>query len=268
MLGVAIETGAALLLYTGRGFLGTAGFLIALSLAALALGIWVGAERVSPLRRWLGAIIAFALAGIFASIWTRFTGGRLAGWTGALAALFLLAEPAYTGGALLSSLTERYRSVASTALLGAAFGVLLASLFLIPRLSAGVILVAAAIVLTTVALWDVSRAHYPLMNKSIAMTNKVALITGVGSSGQVGYVIAQRMLDAGARVCITGLNDQVHELARELGGDTMSVPADLTDTAAVAALLDQVHARYGRLDVLVNEAGGLSVIKSLADTET
>jgi 3-oxoacyl-[acyl-carrier protein] reductase/2-deoxy-D-gluconate 3-dehydrogenase len=267
-LGIATETGIALVLYTERGFLGTAGFLVALSLAALALGIWVGAERATPIRRWLGAIIAFALAGIFAVIWTRFNGARLAGWTGALAALFLLAEPAYTSGALLSSLTERYRSVAASALLGAAFGVLLASLILIPRLSAGVILVAAAIALTLVAMWDVSRARYPLMNNTIAMTNKVALITGVGSSGQVGYIVAQQMIAAGARVCITGLHAQVHELARQLGHDTLAVQADLTDGHAVAALIDQVQDQCGRLDVLVNVAGGLSVIKPLAETET
>ncbi|HEX6064650.1 MAG TPA: SDR family oxidoreductase [Longimicrobiales bacterium] len=268
MLGIGLETGAALLLYTERGFLGTAGFLFALGLAALAVGIWVGAEPAGVLKRWLGAIIAFALAGIFAMVWTRLNGARLAGWSGALAALFLLAEPAYTGGALLSSLAARYRSVSASALLGAAFGILLASLFLIPRLSAGVIFEASAIVLTIVAIWDVSRTHYPLMNNSLAMTNKVALITGVGSAGQVGYFIAQRMIEAGARVCITGMHEDVHELARELGNETLSVQADLTDTQAVTALLDQVQGRFERLDVLVNVAGGLSVIKALGETET
>ncbi len=268
MLGIALETGAALLLYAERGFLGTAGFLIALSLAALALGVWVGAERASGIRRWLGAIVAFALAGIFAAIWSRLNGARLAGWSGALAALFLLAEPAYTGGALLKSLTTRYRTVAASALLGAAFGVLLASLVLIPRLSASVILVAAAVVLTSVAIWDVSRPAYPLMDNSFAMMNKVALITGVGSSGQVGYVIAQKMIAAGARVCITGRHEQVQELARELGHDTLAVQADLIDVDAVAALLTAVEGRFERLDVLVNVAGGLSVIKPIAETET
>jgi NAD(P)-dependent dehydrogenase (short-subunit alcohol dehydrogenase family) len=182
--------------------------------------------------------------------------------------LFLLAEPAYTSGALLASLAERFRGTAAATLLGAAFGVLLASLLLIPRLPASVILVGAAIVLTTVALWDVSRSRYPLMNNTIAMTNKVALITGVGRAGQVGYVIAQRMIDAGARVCITGLDEQVHRLARELGAGTLSVPADLTNADAVATLLGEVRERFGRLDVLVNVAGGLSVIKPLAETET
>jgi NAD(P)-dependent dehydrogenase (short-subunit alcohol dehydrogenase family) len=69
-------------------------------------------------------------------------------------------------------------------------------------------------------------------------------------------------------VCITGMQEQVHELARELGNETLSVQADLTDTSAVTALLDQVQARFERLDVLVNVAGGLSVIKALGETET
>jgi NAD(P)-dependent dehydrogenase (short-subunit alcohol dehydrogenase family) len=76
------------------------------------------------------------------------------------------------------------------------------------------------------------------------------------------------MIEAGARVCITGMHEEVHQLARELGNETLSVQADLTDTQAVTALLDQVQSRFERLDVLVNVAGGLSVIKALGETET
>src|SRR5688572_26924724 len=236
---MAIECGAALMLYTGRGFLGTAGFLIALSLAALALGLWVGADRSALLRRWLLVIFAFALAGIFTMIWTR-TGARLTGFGGAFAALFLLAWPAYTAGALLSSLAETNRSVAPAALFGGAAGSLLAALILIPQLPAGVIFVGAAILLTVSGLWDVSRSHYPHMNDASAMTNKVALVTGVGHSGQVGFAIAQSFLAAGSRVCITDVRETVRDLVRELGDSAIAVQADLTDDASVSAMIDEI----------------------------
>ncbi len=266
MLGVAIECGAALLLYTGRGFLGTAGFLIALSLAALALGLWVGTENGATLRRWLIVILAYAIAGAFATVWSRM-GASLRGMGGALAALFLLAWPAYTTGALFTTLADRVRSVAPAALFGSAAGSLAAALLLIPRLPAGVIFVGAAIILTAAALWDVSQARYPYMNNTFAMTNKVALITGVGHPGQVGYAIAQRFLAAGARVCITDVRESVRELGRELGDGALAVQSDLTDENSVKAMIEQIREELGRLDVVVNVAGGLSVIKPLADTE-
>jgi NAD(P)-dependent dehydrogenase (short-subunit alcohol dehydrogenase family) len=254
------------LLYTAHGFLGTAGFLIALSLAALALGLWVGAESATTLRRWLGVIIAFASAGIFAAIWRSVPTPSVAGWSGALAALFLLAWPAYTSGALFTALAQRNRSVASAALFGAAAGILSASLLLIPRLPPSVIFGGAALVLIAVALWDISQTHHTYLNNASAMTNKVALVTGVGHQGQVGFVVAQRLLAAGARVCITDVTPRVLELAGELGASAFGVQADLTDEAAVARLLGDVTSRYGQLDVVVNVAGGLSVIKPLADT--
>ncbi|HEY0304778.1 MAG TPA: SDR family NAD(P)-dependent oxidoreductase, partial [Longimicrobiales bacterium] len=256
------------MLYTGRGFLGTAGFLIALSLAALALGLWVGAEHSSLLRRWLMVIFAFALAGIFTTIWTR-TGASIRGLGGAFSALFLLAWPAYTSGALLASLSETPRSVAPPALFGGAAGSLAAALLFIPQLPAGVIFVGASIMLTVAGLWDVSRTNYLYkMNDDSAMTNKVALITGVGHPGQVGYAIAQRFLSAGARVCITDVRESVRDLVRDLGEGAIAVQSDLTDENSVNAMIAEIKQKFGRLDVVVNVAGGLSVIKLLADTET
>ena len=267
-LGAGVESGAALLLYTERGFLGTAGFLIALSLAALALGLWVGVEVTSLLRRWIGIVVAFSGAAVFCGLWASARDLRSSGLGGALAALFLLAWPAYTAGALLTALAARTRSAAVATLIGAAFGVLLAALLLIPRWPASVIFVAAAILLALVALWDVRMAQTIEMNNPSPMTNKVALITGVGNRGQVGFVVAQRMLAAGARVCVTDVTPGVLELADELGAGVLGVQADLTDDVAVTNLIEQVRTRFDRLDVVVNVAGGLSVIKPLAETQT
>ncbi|MGH7577055.1 MAG: hypothetical protein ACREM1_18245, partial [Longimicrobiales bacterium] len=62
-LGAAMAAGSALLLYTGQGFLATAGFLLAVSIASAAAGIWVGgpqaaARSARPGRRWLWAVLA------------------------------------------------------------------------------------------------------------------------------------------------------------------------------------------------------------------
>jgi 3-oxoacyl-[acyl-carrier protein] reductase/2-deoxy-D-gluconate 3-dehydrogenase len=268
-LGIAIETGAALLLFTTRGFLGSAGFIVGVSLAALGLGLWVGAEPAPRWRRWLWVILAFTAAGIFTAFW-RSIGDQQqpAGIAGALAVLLVLAEPAYTSGALFNTLAERQHGVAAPAFFGAAAGILLAALILIPRLPPSVIFVGAAIILAATALWDLSKSRsISEMHSLPALTHKVALITGVGNRGQVGYALAEHFIAAGARVCVTDVTANVVELARELGADALAVQADLTDGAAVEQLIERVRAEFGRLDVVVNAAGGLSVIKPLAETQ-
>ncbi len=268
MLGIAIETGAALLLFTTRGFLGSAGFVVGVSLAALGLGLWVGSEPATPLRRWIWVILAFTAAGIFTAVWRGPTNEQQpVGLAGALAVLFVLAEPAYTSGALFNTLAQRVRGTASAAFFGAAAGIIIAAILLIPRLQPSVILIGAAIILAATALWQLGQTNFLSdMTNVPALTHKVALITGVGNQGQVAYALARRFIDAGARICVTDVTANVLELARELGEDTLAVQADLTDTAAVDRLIEQIRARFGRLDIVVNTAGGLSVIKPLAET--
>jgi hypothetical protein len=150
-LGVAIgagsESGAALLLYTSKGFLGTAGFLVGLVLIALALGLWVGADERPVRGRWLATVVAFAAAGAFAWLWYGQPGFRKSAVAGALAALLLLAGPAYTAGAAYQSLPRRSTEAGAVAFFGAAFGVVGASLFFIPRSHPSVIFLVAAVVL-------------------------------------------------------------------------------------------------------------------------
>ena len=215
----------------------------------------------------MGVVFAFAAAGVFSALWVDHRELRVSAWGGALGALFLLAEPAYTAGSLLSAL-GRSRPVAVPALLGAAFGVLLAALILIPQLPASVIFVGAAALLALIALREARRAQQPVMNQAKTMMNKVALVTGVGHRGQVGFVVAQQILAQGGRVCVSDVSPNVLEMARALGdsGDVLGVQADLTNAVAVDALLEQVSSHFGRLDAVINVAGGLSVIKSVADT--
>ena len=86
---------------------------------------------------------------------------------------------------------------------------------------------------------------------------KVAMVTGAGSG--IGRASSLALLVAGYQVVLAGRRaDALQEtiaLAGDLGAQALAVPTDATDPAAVKALFDTVHAKYGRLDVLFNNAG-------------
>jgi NAD(P)-dependent dehydrogenase (short-subunit alcohol dehydrogenase family) len=81
------------------------------------------------------------------------------------------------------------------------------------------------------------------------IAEKIAVVTGGGSG--IGRAIAVALLGAGHRVVVAGRTRA--SLESVAGADPYV--ADVTDPAAVAALFDHVSARYGRLDLLVNNAG-------------
>ncbi|MFH1268814.1 MAG: SDR family NAD(P)-dependent oxidoreductase, partial [Planctomycetota bacterium] len=96
-----------------------------------------------------------------------------------------------------------------------------------------------------------------LVVKMSFWTNKVVLVTG-GSSG-LGRVIAEAFADAGARVVIAALEAEAVEAAAdqlgERGSEVLGVHADITRQEQVDDLFAQSLDRFGRLDVLVNNAG-------------
>ena len=97
------------------------------------------------------------------------------------------------------------------------------------------------------------------------LDGKVALVTG-GNSG-IGRAIALAFAEQGARVAICGRNTERNEtVAKEIDGRAYEV--DVGDEAQVVGLVERVHADFGSLDVLVNNAGmsRVSPIKKL-DTE-
>jgi NAD(P)-dependent dehydrogenase (short-subunit alcohol dehydrogenase family) len=88
------------------------------------------------------------------------------------------------------------------------------------------------------------------------LDGKVALVTGAGSG--IGRAIALRAASEGARVLaadITGAEEQVANEARGRGSEVLPFRADVSQPDQVAAMLAGCRARFGRLDVLFNNAG-------------
>jgi len=86
------------------------------------------------------------------------------------------------------------------------------------------------------------------------LKDKVTIITG-GAAG-IGRATAQRFVQEGARVVICDLNEALgQEVVKTLGPDASFAVVNVTDRAAVQTWVDGVMARWGRIDVLVNNAG-------------
>jgi short-subunit dehydrogenase len=104
-------------------------------------------------------------------------------------------------------------------------------------------------------------------------TGKVVLITG-GSRG-LGLVMARELAGQGARLALCARNAEELDRAREelegVGAEVLTVPCDVTDPAQVDRLAAAVRERFGRVDVLINNAGIIQVgpmeVMTLADYE-
>ncbi len=89
------------------------------------------------------------------------------------------------------------------------------------------------------------------------LSGKVAIVTG--GNGGIGLGMAQGLADAGANIAVVGRNETKSAAAvAELGArgvKAISVVADVTDQAAVAAMVERTVSELGRIDILVNNAG-------------
>lgn len=94
------------------------------------------------------------------------------------------------------------------------------------------------------------------------MKNRIVLITG-GTSGY-GLAMAKKFTENGDRVLITARHaDKLAEVKAAIGCDTF--PMDVTESGDWDALYAYVKKQYGRLDILINNAGGGVAIKATAE---
>jgi len=88
----------------------------------------------------------------------------------------------------------------------------------------------------------------------IDLSGKNALVTG--STRGIGRAIAETFAESGARVAVVGRDQQrADEAAAAIGNGAQGFAADVSDTASVTRLIDNVEKAFGSIDILVNNAG-------------
>lgn len=100
------------------------------------------------------------------------------------------------------------------------------------------------------------------------LNGRVAIVTGGGRG--IGRAIALRLAKEGARVVVADLNEaNAHQMAQEIeaaGGQALALQVDVTRKADAERMVHETAQRFGRLDVLVNNAG-VGVIAPLLETD-
>jgi NAD(P)-dependent dehydrogenase (short-subunit alcohol dehydrogenase family) len=152
------------------------------------------------------------------------------------------------------------------ALAGAALGVFAAAAYFVPNLEAWGVFFAAAVLLIPSAAMPAVGVMKNTMSGG-TMRDRVAIITGVGGTGQLGYAIARAFADAGARLVLVGLTDDIRSTATQLGprDRVVGVRANLTSADEVDSVIAAART-FGRVDALVNVAGGLTVTGTIEGT--
>ena len=86
------------------------------------------------------------------------------------------------------------------------------------------------------------------------LDNKIAIITGAGRG--IGRGIAEKLAAEGAAVVVTDIDEQAaRTAAKEVGGGAIGLRVDVTSKDSVTEMVAQVTEKFGRIDVLVNNAG-------------
>jgi 2-hydroxycyclohexanecarboxyl-CoA dehydrogenase len=85
------------------------------------------------------------------------------------------------------------------------------------------------------------------------LQDKIAIVTGAGQG--IGRAIAEKLAAEGATVVVSDINEATAKETAEAIGGAIGVRADVTDRESVNALVEQALAQFGRIDVLVNNAG-------------
>ncbi|PYE84270.1 SDR family oxidoreductase [Pseudoroseicyclus aestuarii] len=98
----------------------------------------------------------------------------------------------------------------------------------------------------------------------MAMNGKVVLITG--ASRGIGEAAARSFAAAGAKLALVARDaDRLGALVGELGQESLAIPCDVTRSWEVEAAVEMTRATFGRLDVLINNAGAIEPIGAMED---
>ena len=101
-----------------------------------------------------------------------------------------------------------------------------------------------------------------MLPASLDLTGRAALVTGAGSESGIGFAAARALAELGASVTVAATTDRIDERAQQLteqGYAARGAIADLTDPGAAQALVRSAAEQWGRLDIVVNNAGMTSV---------
>ncbi|HJJ48813.1 MAG TPA: SDR family oxidoreductase [Methanocorpusculum sp.] len=96
------------------------------------------------------------------------------------------------------------------------------------------------------------------MKNYFDLTGKVAVITGASSG--LGVQMAKALANQGAAICVLARRkERIEAVAKEIhetyGVETLAVVCDVTDTGKVNAARDEIYAKFGHADIIVNSAG-------------
>ncbi|MDH3453021.1 MAG: SDR family NAD(P)-dependent oxidoreductase, partial [Gammaproteobacteria bacterium] len=93
--------------------------------------------------------------------------------------------------------------------------------------------------------------------KLFDLTGKVAVVTG--GNGGIGFGMAQGLAEAGANIAVVGRNREKSATAiqeiEKLGVKALAIETDVTDESRIDAMAAEVVGAFGRLDILINNAG-------------
>lgn len=96
------------------------------------------------------------------------------------------------------------------------------------------------------------------MHPLFSLEGQMALVTGAGSAQGIGFAAAKLLAEMGAQVAITATGPRIHQRAAELqeaGHTARGYIVDLMDRPATRSMIQAVEAGFGKIDILINNAG-------------